>query len=121
MPKKESFFINRLKSIGFAIKGALLLLKTEASVKVQFVIAILITLAGFYYNISNTEWILQFLAIGLVLAIEGVNTAIENLADFIQPKHNQKIGFVKDITAGAVLFAAICAIIVGLLIYIPKF
>lgn len=121
MPKKDSFFINRIKSIGFAFKGAILLLKTEASVKVQFVILIVITLAGFYFNISQTEWILQCISIGLVMAIEGINTALEKLADFVHPKHNEKIGFIKDISAGAVFIAAISAVIVGLLIYIPKF
>ena len=63
MPKKEHFIINRLKSIGYASKGALLLLKTEASIKIQFVIALIMTFAGFYYNISITEWMIQILAI----------------------------------------------------------
>ena len=55
------------------------------------------------------------------MAIEGINTAVEKLADFVHPKHNEKIGFIKDISAGAVFIAAISAVIVGLLIYIPKF
>ena len=50
MPKKESFLVNRFKSIGYAFKGALLLLKTEASIKIQFAIAILVTIAGFYFS-----------------------------------------------------------------------
>lgn len=120
MSKKESFFINRLKSVGYAFKGAILLLKTEASIKIQFVIAILVTVAGFYYNISSTEWILQLLAIGLVMSIEGVNTAIEEIADFMHPEQHEKIGLIKDIAAGAVFIASIFASIIGLIIYIPK-
>ncbi len=120
MPKKDSFFINRIKSIRYAFKGALLLLKTEASIQIQIVIAALVTFAGFYFNISPTEWIIQILAIGLVMSLEGINTALEKMADFIHPEHDHKIGFIKDISAGAVFFAAFVAVLAGLIIYYPK-
>jgi diacylglycerol kinase (ATP) len=120
MTKKESFLINRLKSVGYAFKGALLLLKTEASIKIQFVIAVVLTIAGFYFNISTYEWLLQILAIGLVMSIEGVNTAIEEIANFIHPEHHNKIGLIKDIAAGAVFIASIFAVIIGFIIYLPK-
>ncbi|GAA4974356.1 diacylglycerol kinase family protein [Algibacter aquimarinus] len=120
MSKKESFFVNRIKSVGFAFKGAFLLLKTEASIKIQFVIAIVVTAAGFYYNISSQEWIVQILAIGLVMSIEGMNTAIEEIANFIHPERHNKIGLIKDIAAGAVFIASIFAVIIGFIIYLPK-
>ena len=69
MPKKESFLVNRIKSVGFALRGALLLIKTEASIKIQVFIALVMTALGFYFDISNTEWILQIFAIALVLGI----------------------------------------------------
>ncbi|WP_111307239.1 diacylglycerol kinase [Confluentibacter sediminis] len=119
--KKESFLANRIKSVGYAYKGALLLLKTEASIKVQFAIGILVTIAGFYNHITNMEWIIQFLAIGLVMSMEGINTAIEEMANFIHPEHHKKIGIIKDIAAGAVFIASLFAIAIGLIIYIPKF
>ncbi|MCL5128118.1 MULTISPECIES: diacylglycerol kinase [unclassified Algibacter] len=118
--KKESFLVNRLKSVGFAFKGAVLLLKTEASIKIQFTLGVIVTIAGFYYNISTTEWLIQLLAIALVMCAEGVNTAIEAIADFIHPEHHEKIGLIKDIAAGAVFIAAIFTSIIGLIIYIPK-
>ena len=120
MSKKDSFLVNRIKSVGYAFKGAVLLLKTEASIKIQFVIALLVTIAGFYFNISTTEWIIQFLAIGLIMSIEGLNTAIEYIADFIHPEHHEKIGMIKDVAAGAVFIAGIFAMIIGFIIYIPK-
>ena len=120
MLKKQSFFITRLKSVHYAYRGAMLLLKTEASIQMQFVIAVLVTIAGFYFNISTTEWVLQCFAIGMVMSIEGVNTAIESLADFIHPEYHDKIGFIKDISAGAVFIAAMVAIVVGIIIYFPK-
>ncbi|WP_159020529.1 diacylglycerol kinase [Algibacter sp. L3A6] len=118
--KKESFLVNRLKSVGLAFKGAVLLLKTEASIKIQFTLGVIVTIAGFYYNISTTEWLIQLLAIALVMCAEGVNTAIEAIADFIHPEHHEKIGLIKDIAAGAVFIAAIFTSIIGLIIYIPK-
>jgi len=94
--------------------------KTESSIKIQFVIAILITAAGFYFHINTSEWIMQILAIGIVMSIETLNTSIETLADFIHPKHHPKIGFIEDVAAGAVFIAALSAAIVGLIIYFPK-
>ncbi|TYB76443.1 diacylglycerol kinase [Bizionia myxarmorum] len=120
MHKKESFLINRLKSITYAFKGAFILVSTEASIKVQFFIGILMTVAGFCFNISPTEWLLQIAAIGLIMALEGVNTAIEEIADFVHPNYHVKIGLIKDISAGAVFIFAITAIIMGCIIYIPK-
>ncbi len=120
MSEKESFLVNRIKSVGYAFKGAILLLKTEASIKIQFTLAILVTIAGFFFNISLNEWIIQLLAIGLVMSIEGLNTAIEEIANFIHPEHHSKIGLIKDIAAGAVFIASLFAIAIGLIIYIPK-
>ena len=120
MSKKESFLVNRLKSISYAFKGAVYLLKTEASIKLQVFCAIAVTIAGFYFEISRTEWLFQTAFIGLVMSLEGINTAIEKIADFVHPDRHDTIGRIKDISAGAVFIAAISAAIAALLIYIPK-
>jgi len=119
MPK-ESFLQNRLNGVVYAFKGAFLLIRTERSIKAQVVLGLIMTAAGFYFDISTIEWIVQTMAIGLVLGAEGLNTAIEKLSDYIQPNHDPKIGFIKDISAGAVMMVAIAAAVVGLIIYIPK-
>jgi len=120
MSKKDSFLVNRLKSVGIAAKGALLLIKNEASIKVQVMASILVTCAGFYFDISKTEWLIQLLAIGLVLGTESINSAVEEIADFIHPNHHTKIGYIKDVAAGAVFFAGTIAIFIAMIIYIPK-
>ncbi|RTY87973.1 diacylglycerol kinase [Flavobacterium sp. GT3R68] len=119
--KDNTFFTGRLKSMNFALKGALKLITTEHSVMVQFSLAILLIFAGFYFEITASEWMFQTLAIGLVLAVESLNTAVEKIADFIHPDYHEKIGFIKDIAAGGVFFAAMAAIAIGLMIYVPKF
>lgn len=118
--RDKSFVTGRLKSFKFAFIGAYKLATTEHSVMVQLTIGTLMTFAGFIFHISMTEWMLQTFAIGLIIAIEGLNTAVEKIADFIHPKYHEKIGFIKDIAAGAVMFAALTGVAIGAMIYIPK-
>jgi diacylglycerol kinase (ATP) len=118
--KDNSFLTGRLKSVTYAVKGAAKLITTEHSVMVQFSIGILVTIAGFYFEITRTEWLFQTLAIGFVMSIEGLNTAVEKMADFVHPNYHERIGFIKDIAAGAVFFAGITSIIIGLIIYMPR-
>ena len=118
--KDETLFTGRLKSMVFAFKGAVKLITTEHSVMVQFSLAILMIIAGLYFDITKTEWMFQIFAFGLVLSIEGLNTAVEKIADFIHPDYHERIGFIKDIPAGAVFFAAMTAIAIGFFIYLPR-
>lgn len=117
----DNFLKGRLRSITFALRGAWLLITTEHSIMVQVSIAIIMTVVGFIMQISSIEWMFQLLAIGLVLVAESLNTGVEKLSDFIHPDYNDRIGFIKDISAGAATFAAIIAVIIGLIIYLPKF
>jgi diacylglycerol kinase (ATP) len=114
------FITGRTKAIFYSIKGAFLLLKTEHSIQAQSSIALMFIVAGFYFEISDIEWLFQILAICLVLCAESLNTAIEKLADFIHPDHNKKIGFIKDVAAGAVFFASIFALLTIYMIYSEK-
>lgn len=119
--KDNTFFTGRLKSMGFALQGAFKLLTTEHSVMVQSSVGVLLIIAGVYFDITMTEWLCQTLVIGLVISVEGLNTAVEKIADFIHPNYHEKIGFIKDIAAGSVFFAAMTAIAIVLMIYVPKF
>ena len=118
---KDSFVVDRFKSIKYALKGLWMLLKYENSIKLQFGIGIALTFLGFSMNISTSEWTAQFLAIGLVMVAEGQNTSIEKIANFIHPEYHEKIGEIKDISAGAVAIAALVSFVIGFLIYLPKF
>jgi len=116
----DSFLRGRLRSFKFALRGVWLLITTEDSIKAQLCIALIATVMGFYFKISNIEWMFQFLIIGLVLVAEALNTAIEKVADFVHPDYHEKIGFIKDIAAGAPSFAAFTSLIIAGFIYIPK-
>lgn len=118
--KDETFFTGRLKSVVFAAKGAFKLITTEHSVMAQSSLAVIMSIAGYYFQITKEEWMFQIFAFGLVLSIEGLNTAVEKIADFVHPDFHERIGFIKDIAAGAVFFAAMTAMAIGGLIYIPR-
>lgn len=118
--QQTSFISGRIKSVTYAVKGFYLLITTEHSIMVQLSISALMCILGFYLKISAVEWMFQILAIGLVLTAESLNTAIEAICDYIQPNFDKKIGFIKDIAAGAVTFAALTAVVIGAIIYLPK-
>ena len=121
MNSETNFLKNRLKSVKFAAKGFWILVTSEKSIITQLSIGAIVTIFGFIMQLSATEWLFQIFAIALILVAESLNTGIEKLCDFIHPDYNKTIGRIKDISAGAAFFAAIFAIIIGLIIYIPKF
>lgn len=113
-------FQREWNSFRVAGKGLWYLIRTEKHVYFHLFASIIAILLGYLLDISRLEWCLVFLTIGLVISTEALNTAIEVLVDLVEQKHNKKAGLVKDLAAGAVLFASFVAVVVGLLIYLPK-
>jgi diacylglycerol kinase len=109
-------FILRVR---FALQGWTAFFARETHAQIQAVIAVLVVLAGWLLHISPTEWILVLLCIGWVLSLEMVNSAIEKLADQTHPDRHPAIGLVKDLAAGAVLWASVISVIIGALIFWP--
>lgn len=119
--KNEPFSIaQRLKSFVYAFNGLKILIKEEHNARIHLVATFLAVCLGFLLDISLSEWIAIIFAIGFVFAMEILNSAIENLADFVTTEKHEAIKKVKDLAASAVLISAICALIVGLIIFIPK-
>ena len=117
--KMNNFLRGRLKSLKYAIRGFFLLIKTEHSIIAQSFIFLSVIILGVVLGISKQDWINQTFAMGLVLSIEGLNTAVEKTADFIHKEHHPKIGFIKDISAGAVTFAMLTFLIIFIITYLP--
>ena len=111
----------RINSFGYAFKGIASLLKREHNAWIHCMAIVVVTLAGFYFGITRTEWCIVCLCFGMVLAAEGFNTAIERLVDLVSPDFHPVAGDVKDVAAGAVLICAIAAAIIGMIIFIPYF
>lgn len=109
-----------LRSFIYAWAG----LKVLISEEINYLIHLLATLSaialGFWLQISSTEWALVILIIALVLITETINTAVENIMDFVSTKRQPKIARIKDLAAAAVLVSAITSLVIGLIIFLPK-
>ena len=111
---------DRLKSFRYAFNGVRILWNEEHNFRIQLISAVLVIGAGFIFRISLNEWLAVILSIVFVLALEIINSSIENLADFVSPGKHEKIKKIKDISAAGVLIAALAALAIGLMIFLPK-
>jgi diacylglycerol kinase (ATP) len=109
-----------IRGFGFAFNGIWHASATQLNFRVHLVAAIVALYAGYALHISSQEWLWIILCIGMVLIAELFNTAIEFLTDLVSPEYNKKAGLVKDLSAGAVLITAICALVIGIIIFAPK-
>ena len=89
----------------------------ERNFRIELTVAVLVVIAGFVLHLSAMEFVALFLAIGLVLGAEAMNTAVERLSDVVSPNRQAEIEAVKDIMAGAVLLSAVSAAVIGLIIF----
>lgn len=115
------FMAKFFKGFVYAGKGLTYALRTQLNLKLQLIAALVVILLGLFLKLSVLEWIAVMVCIGLVLALEMLNTSIELLVDKISPEYDPTAGKIKDVAAGAVLVAAIVSFIVALLIFVPKF
>lgn len=119
--KNDGFTLRkRIRSFKYAFHGIFLLISREHNVWIHCFAAVCAITAGILLHISPMEWIVVTLCIGLVLAAEAVNSAIEALADRVSPEYDEAIKRTKDLAAGAVLLLAIAVAITGLIIFLPK-
>ncbi len=121
MKSEKPFSIQaRLKSFVYAFEGVMYFIKHEAQALIHLIAIVAVIGAGYWFNISLTEWIAVIFAIGIVVSAEMLNTAIEKLTDMVSPQINEQAKIVKDLAAGAVLIASLTAFIIGLIIFLPK-
>ena len=116
MGGKQFHIINNFRN---AFNGIFLLIREGKIFRVHLLIMTAVIVAGILFSIDKVEWLIVILTIGVVLAAEGFNTAIEKLCDHISPDYHKSIKKVKDIAAAAVLLVSITAAVLGLLIFIP--
>lgn len=116
--KEEKFSVRkRLRSFKYAVNGIKLLFVKEHNARIHGIAAVVVITAGFFFEIDRYEWIAIVSAIGIVFITETLNTAIEHISDYISPSRNEKIRIIKDLAAATVLFSAIVAVIIGILVF----
>jgi len=105
------------KSFSYALNGIAATFSEQRNMKIHLAVAIVVIGAGFYFRISNFEWLAITIVIGFVFTAELFNTSIEYIVNMISAEHRSSAGKIKDIAAGAVLVSAITSIVVGVLIF----
>lgn len=110
----------RLKSFKYAFNGLFDLVKTQPNARIHLLIASIVIVASIYFKISGVEWCILLLTIALVFAAEAFNTALEYLTNLVSPNYHPLAGKTKDVAAAGVLICAIIAILVGIIIFLPK-
>lgn len=108
-----------LRSFKYAFQGIWVLMQ-ENNARFHLFATIVVILTGFLVGLSGTEWSVTCIIIGLVWVAEAFNTALEKLCDFVSAEHHPLIGKVKDLSAAAVLIISGVAVIIGIIIFLPK-
>jgi undecaprenol kinase/diacylglycerol kinase (ATP) len=108
------------RSFKYALTGIATVFKEELNARVHLLAAMVAVVLGLVLKLAWFEWIVIIMVIGGVIAMELINTSIEALADLYSTDYNPNIKKIKDLAAGAVLVSAITALIVGLIIFLPK-
>ncbi len=117
---KQFSLSNRIKSFGYAVEGIIIFFKTQHNAWIHAFAAIIVVVLGLVLKINNNEWCLVVIAITMVIAAEMLNTAIEFLTDIASPDYHEMAKKVKDVAAGAVFVTAIAAVVIGLIVFLPK-
>ena len=107
------------KSFLYAGQGLWYLLRNQRNARIHLLLAVLAVVLALVLRLSFVEWAVLALAIGLVIAAEAFNTAVEALVDLVSPEHHQLAKVAKDTAAGAVLVAAMASIVVALFLFLP--
>ncbi len=116
----NNFLKKRIRSFKYAFRGIATLFRETPNAKIHLFLAVLAVVSGLFFSISSAEWLAVITVIGLVFALEAVNSAIETLSDVVCKERNPSIKKAKDLAAGGVLLAALSALGVGILIFLPR-
>ena len=111
---------NRLLAFVFALRGIKHGWKREVHLRIHTLAAVVAIMLGILLRIKLWEWCVVLLSIGIVISAELMNAAIERLADRITKEKDPLIGQAKDLAAGAVLIVSLVALVLGMIIFLPK-
>ncbi len=107
------------RSFQYSIKGLTKTFREEPNLKIQTIIGIIIVICGLYFRLTYIQWCLVIFAIGLVILMELINSAVERITDVLKPRINSYVKDIKDIMAAIVFVSALIAIAIGLAVFLP--
>lgn len=112
-------FRKLVRSFFFAFMGVRHVFRTEQNMRCHVLVAILVGIAAILFRVAIWEWIVLILCIGLVMAAECFNSAVERLADRITKEEHYLIQLAKDAAAGGVLMISLVSALIGAIVFIP--
>ena len=120
--EQEKFSLRkRIQSFEYAFSGLRLIFKTDHNVWLHFIATVGVIVLALMVKVSLGEAAFLAIAIGLVWVTELINTCLEKMMDFVSKEKHPDIKYIKDVSAGAVLIAAATSLVIGCIIFIPKF
>ncbi len=117
---RQGLMIRLLKSFSFAITGIKTAIWSERNMRIHLVISTFVIACSFFFSLTQAEWIFVILAIGGMISLELVNTALERVVNLITEEFHPLAKQAKDIAAGAVFVYAVMAVVIGILIFLPR-
>ncbi len=108
-----------MQSFKYALLGLKKVFIEEQNFRIHSIIALLVIILGFYFQITVWQWIIVILLIALILILEIINSIFERLLDLIKPRLHEYVGDIKDMTAAVVFVGAVLAVLIGLIIFLP--
>lgn len=108
---------DHLNSYKYAVSGIFHVLKGQSNIWVMAPVGVLVLIVAWYLQVEPWEWAVLILTIGLVLAVELFNTAIEAMLNVVERKYNVDVKVTKDVAAGAVLIVCLAAVVVGVIVF----
>ena len=115
----KKYILQRKNSFVVAWSGLLDFFKTEAHAAIHLTSALTVLVLAWIVSVSSIEWIALIIAISLVISAEIFNTVVEKVMDYLQPEMDPRIKTIKDMSAGAVLWSAVMAVVIGGFVFIP--
>jgi diacylglycerol kinase (ATP) len=108
-----------ISAFRYAFTGVGYLFRTQRNAQIHSLVGACAVALGAFLGLARWEWLALILTIALVLAAEGVNTAVEAAVDVATSTYHPLARIAKDVAAGTVLICAIASVIVGCVIFIP--
>jgi|SRR3989344_369599 len=109
----------KLQNVRPSWRALMLLWNEELSFRVLAVCGVVVLAASYLFGVTRNEFLMLLLVIGTVLAVEALNTALEELCDHVTPEQHPHIGKVKDLGSGATLLVIFAALAIGVIIFLP--
>ncbi len=109
-----------ITSFKYAFRGLRDALRVETNLRIHLLVAVTAVVLAGYLRFNFFEWIILTLTISFVFSLELINTTLETLTDIVSPEIKEKARIAKDVSAASVMIAALTAIIIGALLYLPK-